>query len=143
VSQRHRHTIVLVEDDRDSRVGVAELLRLDGYMVVEASDGREALQCLQDGLRPCLVLLDLNMPGVSGWQFRAMQLLDHQISMIPVVALSGHGGLAQQANILEMAGYLTKPLDVDRLLAIIGNTCDRAAEPGDRAEYGLVGSASG
>jgi CheY-like chemotaxis protein len=133
---------VLVEDDRDSRVWVAQLLRLDGYIVVEASDGREALQCLR-GLRPCLILLDLNMPGVSGWQFRAMQLRDHQIAMIPVVALSGHGGLAQQANMLEMAGYLTKPLDVDRLLTIIGNTCGRAAEPGDCAEDGLVGSASG
>jgi CheY-like chemotaxis protein len=123
----HRHTILLVDDDEDARSGVAELLRLDGYEIVEAADGQEALVHLRGGLRPCLVLLDLNMPGTSGWQFRALQMLDRKIADIPVVALSGHDGVEQQAKMLKLAGFLAKPLDFDRLLATIQRTCRLAA----------------
>ena len=123
----HRHTILLVDDDEDARTGVAELLRLDGYEIFEAADGQEALRDLRGGLRPCLVLLDLNMPGTSGWQFRALQLLDRRIADIPVVALSGHDGIEQQAKMLKLAGFLSKPLDFDGLLATIQRTCRLAA----------------
>jgi len=123
----HHHTILLVEDDFDTRTAVAELLRLDGYQVVEASDGNEALDALRIGRRPCVVLLDLRMPGASGWRFRALQLRDLKTADIPVVALSGHGGLEQQARAMELAGWLEKPLDVDKLLAIVGRICQVAA----------------
>lgn len=123
----HRHMILLVDDDEDTRTGVAELLRLDGYEIFEAADGQEALRHLHGGLRPCLVLLDLNMPGTSGWQFRALQLLDRRIADIPVVALSGHDGIEQQAKMLKLAGFLAKPLDFHALLATIQRTCRLAA----------------
>ncbi len=123
----HHHTILLVDDDEDARTGVAELLRLDGYEVLEATEGEAALGHLRAGLRPCLVLLDLNMPGTSGWQFRALQLLDRKIADIPVVALSGHDGIEQQAKMLKLAGFLAKPLDFDALLGTIQRTCRLAA----------------
>jgi CheY-like chemotaxis protein len=123
----HQHTILLVEDDPDARTAVAELLRLDGYHVLEAGDGQEALSALSTGRRPCVVLLDLNMPGTSGWRFRALQLHDRAIADIPVIALSGHGGLEQQAQAMNLDGWLQKPLDFDKLLAIVGRTCRVAA----------------
>jgi len=123
----HHHTILLVDDDPDARAGVAELLRLDGHEVTEAADGQEALDRLRSGPRPCLVLLDLNMPGTSGWRFRALQLRDWAIADVPVVALSGHAGLEQQTRVLGLDGCLTKPLDFDKLLAVIRRTCRMAA----------------
>jgi CheY-like chemotaxis protein len=123
----HHHTILLVDDDPDARAGVAELLRLDGHEVTEAADGQEALDRLRSGPRPCLVLLDLNMPGTSGWRFRALQLRDRAIADVPVVALSGHAGLEQQTRVLGLDGCLTKPLDFDKLPAVIRRTCRMAA----------------
>ena len=123
----HRHSILVVDDDEDTRTGVAELLRLDGYEIAEAGDGQEALRRLRAGLRPCLVLLDLNMPGTSGWEFRALQLIDRRIADIPVIAFSGYDGLEQQAKMLRLAGFLSKPLDLDALLATIQRTCRLAA----------------
>ena len=75
----------MVDDDEDTRSGIAELLRLDGYSVAEAGDGQEALEYLHEQQRPCLVLLDLQMPRTSGWEFRALQERDREIADIPVV----------------------------------------------------------
>ena len=123
----HHHTILLVDDDADARADVAELLRLDRHEVTEAADGQEALDRLRSGPRPCLVVLDLNMPGTSGWRFRALQLRDRAIADVPVVALSGHVGLEQETRVLGLDGCLTKPLDFDKLLAVIRRTCRMAA----------------
>jgi two-component system cell cycle response regulator DivK len=127
VRYHHRHSILLVDDDEDVRTGVAELLRLDGYEIVEAADGQEALRHLRLGLRPCLVLLDLNMPRMSGWQFRGLQVCDREIADIPVVAFSGHESVEQQAKLLSLAGFLGKPLDFDKLRATVARTCRLAA----------------
>jgi DNA-binding NtrC family response regulator len=59
--------------------------------------------------------------------FRGLQLRDRGIADIPVVALSGHGGLEQQAQAMKLDGWLVKPLDFDKLLAIVGRTCRVAA----------------
>jgi CheY-like chemotaxis protein len=123
----HRHLLLLVEDHDDLREAVAELLRCEDYAVAEATDGDDALAQLQAGLSPCLVLLDLNMPRASGWTFRAAQKHDPRLAAIPIVALSGHSGVAQQAEALGMADYLSKPLDVEKLLRIVQRTCRLAA----------------
>jgi len=123
----HQHTILLLEDDSDARSAVAELLRLDGYQVLEAGDGQEALDALRTERHPCVVLLDLNMPGTSGWRFRTLQLRDRAIADIPVIALPGDGGLEQHARAMKLDGWLEKPLDFDKLLAIVGRTCRVAA----------------
>ncbi|HEV7732763.1 MAG TPA: response regulator [Candidatus Binatia bacterium] len=123
----HRHRILLVEDHDDLRMAVAEMLRLEGYEVAEASDGQEALCELRAGPSPCVVLLDLHMPGVDGREFRAAQLLDRQLAGVPVVALSGHGGIAQQAQAMRMADYIQKPIDLDKLLSVLRRLCQKAA----------------
>ena len=96
-SNPHRHQVLLIDDDEDTRGGVAELIRMDGCEVVEAADGAEALATLRAGCRPCVMLLDLNMPGMSGWEFREQQRRDRRIAQVPVVVLSGHCDLEQQA----------------------------------------------
>lgn len=123
----HRHLLLLVEDHDDTREGLAELLRYDGYEVEEASDGMEALAKLRDGLEPCLVLLDLDMSGMDGWKFREVQMRDPRLAAVPVIALSGHGGVAQQAAELQLADYLRKPPDLDKLARLIRTTCHAAA----------------
>jgi CheY-like chemotaxis protein len=123
----HRHRILLVEDHDELRRAVAELLELEGYETVQASDGHEALKALRDGPSPCVVLLDLHLPGLSGQEFRARQLLDRQLAGVPVVALSGHGGIAQQAAAMNMDDYLEKPIDLDKLLVVLRRVCRQAA----------------
>jgi len=120
----------MVDDDEDTRSGIAELLRLDGYIVAEAGDGQEALECLHEqneGKRPCVVLLDLQMPRTSGWEFRARQERDQEIADIPVVVLSAREDAKLQVKHLGVAGFLAKPLDVDQLVETIERTCRLAA----------------
>lgn len=123
----HQHRLLLVDDDDDCRSATAELLRLEGHEVIEAAGGREALEVLRAGAEPCLVLLDLEMPEFSGRQFRAAQLHDPHLMGVPVVALSGHGGIAQQADAMGMADYVPKPVDLDKLLGVIRRACRVAA----------------
>ena len=116
----------MVDDDEDTRSGIAELLRLDGYIVAEARDGQEALEFLHEQ-KPCLVLLDLQMPRTSGWEFRALQERDQEIADIPVVVLSAREGAELQVKHLGLAGFLAKPLDFDLLVETIQRTCRLAA----------------
>src|SRR5512140_1028000 len=72
--------ILLVEDDPDGRACMSALLELEGYTVVTAVDGAEALERLRNGLQPGLIVLDLMMPGMDGFQFRREQLQDPRLS---------------------------------------------------------------
>lgn len=126
----HRHRILLVEDQADLRRAVIELLRLDGHDVTAVSDGQGALAALRKEPAPCLVLLDLQLPDMAGREVRARQLQDPALAAIPTVALSGHGGIAQQARAMGMVDYLTKPLDLDKLTAVLRRVCAApATEP--------------
>lgn len=105
--------ILVVEDEKDIREGVAEALREEGHEVREAGDGLEALQSLRSGPTPHAILLDLMMPRMDGWQFRAAQLGDPRLAGIPVLVVSAHGGA------LAAARYLAKPFDLGALLAAV------------------------
>ncbi len=98
---------------------------MDGHEVIEASDGQGALLALQGGPAPCLVLLDLQLPDMSGREVRLQQLEDPRLATIPTVALSGHGGVAQQARALGMIDFITKPIDLDKLTAVLRRVCSR------------------
>jgi CheY-like chemotaxis protein len=123
----HRHAVLLVEDDHDSRDALQTLLTAHGHEVVCAGDGDEALALVQRGFEPCVILLDLMMPRKSGWQFRDEQLRVPELARIPVILLSGAGALADKAKALGVAEYLDKPVDVDALLAIIDRHCTETA----------------
>lgn len=116
--------ILIVEDDRDLREALSEILRDEGYVVAGAVHGLEALQLLRgDFERPALILLDLTMPVMNGWQFRAHQRRDPDLSGIPVVVLSAGDHLAEQMESLEIQEYVRKPIDLVRLLATIERHC--------------------
>jgi CheY-like chemotaxis protein len=119
----HRHTVLVVDDDSDVREALATYLRTESCLVVEAEDGEVALQALARGVDPCIVLLDLMMPGVDGWQFRAAQSREQGVAGIPVAIVSaypdppeiGPNGFAQ--------AYLQKPVDFEQLLALVALHC--------------------
>jgi CheY-like chemotaxis protein len=117
------HHILLVEDDAASREAIALALQLQGYQVATAANGREALDRLRDDCRPCLILLDLMMPVLDGWQFRARQQRDPALASIPVIVVSADGSVRQKAASLGAADYLETPVEVDKLLAVVERHC--------------------
>ncbi|HEX8113120.1 MAG TPA: response regulator [Kofleriaceae bacterium] len=123
----HDGTVLVVEDDLDIREVMRMVLEASGYQVLEAGDGAEALEVAR-AHRPRIILLDLMMPGMDGFQFRESQLQDPAIASIPVVIVSGGGAVPQKAAELGAAGYLVKPTDVQRLLAVMGDLCRAGGE---------------
>ncbi|MFN7914312.1 MAG: response regulator transcription factor [Vicinamibacterales bacterium] len=113
--------VLIVEDDADLREMMAQLLALEGFQSKTVSNGREALAYLQHGDRPDLILLDLMMPVMDGWEFRRRQVQDASISGVPVVVLSALDPV--RGADLGGTSFLKKPLDFDRLLAIVHRFC--------------------
>jgi CheY-like chemotaxis protein len=112
-------SVMLVEDDADIRAMISMLLELEGYRVVATSNGNDALQLLREGERPGVILLDLMMPVMNGWQFREQQARDPAIAGIPVVIISGDGRAPEQSSVIDVAGFLKKPIDLELLLATV------------------------
>jgi|DewCreStandDraft_1066081.scaffolds.fasta_scaffold01503_6 CheY-like chemotaxis protein len=117
-----RPVVLVVDDEPDIRRLVSDALRLEGYRVRTAGDGQEALQRVAEE-RPDLILLDLAMPAMDGTQFchllaRAPASTAHG-GRIPVILLSADRRLHEQAEELGAADYLTKPFDLDDLLAAV------------------------
>jgi CheY-like chemotaxis protein len=115
--------VLIVEDDADLREMMAQLLLLEGFRTETVANGREALQYLQKGDRPDVILLDLMMPVRDGWEFRRRQLADPALSRVPVVVLSALD--PSRAADLDGAAFLKKPLDFDRLLELVRRFCAR------------------
>lgn len=115
---------MIVEDDAELREGLASLLALEGYDVETAADGREALERLRSGaLPPCLILLDLMMPTMSGWEFRREQSRDPALCRVPVIVVTGDANAEQKAQQLAAAAFLSKPYDFDRLMKLVRTYC--------------------
>ena len=115
--------VLVVEDNRDIRESIVELLEDNGYVAGAASDGVEALSKLEAEPTPCVILLDLMMPNMDGRSFREEQLRRPQLSNIPVILISAHTGLAESARELRAAAHLEKPLKVSRLLETVRTYC--------------------
>ncbi|HEY3352798.1 MAG TPA: response regulator [Polyangia bacterium] len=118
--------LVLVVDDEDD---IREVLRLaleaEGYRVETAAHGREALARLAAGARPCLILLDLMMPVMDGFEFLAARARDPVAAAIPVLVVSAFADRA--AAVTGVAGILKKPVDLDVLLAQVARHCRASA----------------
>jgi CheY-like chemotaxis protein len=115
-----RGVILLIEDDEDIRASTAELLAYEGFSVVEAEDGSAGLAQLRRGLAPSLILLDLMMPGLTGWGFRREQLADPQLRGIPVLVITA-SGLSDNALKQDLGdvGLVRKPFGAEALLTEI------------------------
>ena len=109
--------ILIVEDEIAIRDTLAEVLGKNGREILTASDGKEALERLTEVPRPCLILLDLMMPRMNGWEFLQRKSVDPLIADIPTIVLSGS---ARPAGAMHQ---LAKPVDVERLLALVEQYC--------------------
>jgi CheY-like chemotaxis protein len=116
-------TVLVIEDDPDAREVIAEILRGEGYQPVEVADGRAALASLRAGLRPSLIILDMLMPGMDGWQFRRAQCSDESLAKIPVVVVSGVRAARNSAMQGGAVAFLSKPVAPDALLLAVANAC--------------------
>ena len=109
--------VLVVDDDAGIRDVLCQALTDEGYAVRCAAEGRAGLELL-DAWHPHLVLLDLMMPGVDGWTFRARQLASEGAEHVPVIVLSAaYPLLIQEA--MQPAAVLGKPFDLDRLLGLV------------------------
>lgn len=118
-----RYRVLVVEDHEDTRESLTLLLQAKGYTVDSARDGNEALQKLRCGGTPCLVLLDLHMPVMSGWQLRRKLLEDRDLASLPVIILSGEEDLEESAAALNVTAHLQKPVQLDRLYGLLEEYC--------------------
>jgi CheY-like chemotaxis protein len=125
IRERPAAPVLVVEDNAEVRQALVALLEAEGYHVAEAVDGVSALRLLRTGaVQPCLIVLDLMMPRMSGWDFRMEQSSDLRLAGIPVVVVSADP-LASQAERMGAAAVLSKPADPEQFLELIGRHCTR------------------
>ena len=125
IPERPAAPVLVVEDNAEVRQALVALLEAEGYHVAEAVDGVSALRLLRTGaVQPCLIVLDLMMPRMSGWDFRMEQSSDLRLAGIPVVVVSADP-LASQAERMGAAAVLSKPADAEQFLELIGRHCTR------------------
>jgi CheY-like chemotaxis protein len=115
--------ILIVEDDAAIRDALTLLLNDEGYAVVGVPNGLEALRHLKENAPPDLILLDLSMPVMDGWQFSKEQQQDPLLKGVPVVLLSANGNVQQRATMLGAVSFLQKPVELEELLAVIHRYC--------------------
>ncbi len=117
-------SILVVEDNDIAREGLAVVLRQAGYLVDMEVDGAGALKRLREGPLPDLILLDMLLPGVDGWQFMEQRRRDPRLFSVPVVVTTGLGVAAPDwAASLGACGCLRKPIETDALLREVGRCC--------------------
>jgi CheY-like chemotaxis protein len=107
-------TIMLVDDDKDALHCLRELLVARGYAVVEARDGEQALDYLRHNPHPCLILLDLMMPRMNGWEFLTHKAQDDKLAAVPVVITSG-----TEENVPTHLAAIRKPWNIANLLDLV------------------------
>ncbi len=117
------NTVLIVEDEHDIREDLADVLRDNGYQVFTASNGAEGIRLLREQTSPHVILLDLVMPVMNGYEFRDAQSKEPEWAGIPTVIMSGDGALPQRAFELQVQGLIPKPFTLDHLLETVSRFC--------------------
>ena len=112
--------VLIVEDDDDLRDMMAQMLTLEGFDAAAVANGREALEYLHSASPPNVILLDLMMPVMDGWEFRRQQMADPALAPVPVIVLSA---LDPARAAVDATAFMKKPLDFDRLLELVRAHC--------------------
>ncbi len=117
-------TILVVDDEVRVRGVLEQLLEDEGYQVAVVRNGKEAIEYLeQNTTAPCLILLDMMMPEMTGVEFLTHQQSNATLANIPVVAMSASLYLAQNTDVFGVTEYIHKPLDFPELLSIVTRHC--------------------
>lgn len=112
-----KNVILIIEDEVSILDGLEELLELEDYSVMRASNGKQAFEVLNSAQKPPnLILLDLMMPVMDGLQFRKAQLNEEKYSKIPTILMSADGSIEKKKLDVSFSGIIKKPLDIDQLL---------------------------
>jgi CheY-like chemotaxis protein len=115
--------ILVIDDDADVCQALADILQSEGYSVSSAPDGMEALRYLRSHGAPNLILLDLMMPVMNGWQFLTEQSRDPALANIPVVVLSAVSRDPNGLVSIDHLAFLKKPVHLEHLLAAVERYC--------------------
>ena len=118
--------VLVVEDNQDNREMVIKILKHNGYRTIEAVDGEEALERAK-AENPDLILLDLYIPKMNGYEVTRRLKGDHGLQHIPIIALTAHAmkGSREEALAAGCDGYITKPIDIRKLPQQITNFLKR------------------
>ena len=132
-------TVLVVDDDGDLLEVLGEVIEQEGYRAVTATSCDSALALLREGETPCVILLDLKMPGMGGEEFRRLQLAEPRFAGIPVVGFTGLANAETDARRLALASYLRKPVKLHHLLETIAHYCSDPDHLGDGGTKSTTG----
>jgi len=131
-SELSASTVLIVDDDVALVEALTDFLEYEGYGVATAADGLAALDQLRRGLRPCVILLDLMMPGMNGWDFRREQMKDDELEDIPVIVMTAANLSARSVKAeLGDVEFVPKPAPKNMLVAAIRRRCGHPSNDGD------------
>jgi CheY-like chemotaxis protein len=116
-----QRTVMLVEDDAETRTVLGEILEMEGFAVVAFANGAEALEYLAHCPLPGLIILDMRMPLMDGTQFRAEMRRDSRLAQIPVVVVTAYE--PSDAAKLHVARVFRKPVDINALVDTVRQYC--------------------
>ena len=119
-TNNHAAKLLIVEDDESARTALGDILDCEGYPVATCSNGQEALEYLRNRPLPALIILDLQMPVMNGWQFCRERRKDVLLASVPIVVVTAF----QSPGDLDVNAVMKKPIDVDQLLDMVHEYCD-------------------
>jgi CheY-like chemotaxis protein len=114
--------ILIIEDDLAIREALRDVLEMEGYKIFSAANGKEGLEYLPKMTGPCLILLDLMMPVMNGWEVAAALRDDTILATIPVVVVTAYPAKAKE---VQARSIIRKPIDLEVLLNIVSKYCDQ------------------
>jgi CheY-like chemotaxis protein len=141
VQPTSRGVVLIVEDDQELRSTIRELLEGEGYFVLEANDGRDALYTLRLGEAPAvdLIILDLVMPWMTGWEFIEILHEDPRLSGIPILVTTGVSVHRDAAGIGASLFWLRKPYGEDELLAAVSGAVESTSASNPQRSANVAG----
>lgn len=120
----HGKVVLIVEDDPSTAAALADIIRLAGHEPVVAVNGQEALDILNAGeVEICLVVLDLSMPVMDGWELRKRMVADPRLASLPVIVVTADANARKRAEQAQAVQFLTKPIEPSVLLETIDQHC--------------------
>jgi len=112
-------TVLIVEDDPDTREMLGKFLELEGFQVETAANGQQALDRLENGAAPGVIVLDLMMPVMDGWEFAQRLRTKTHLPRIPIIVLSADRNVSNKAAEIGAVGHLAKPFELNDLLDMV------------------------